>query len=439
MYKKRLIAAVLFVLGTSQAPAQTLCANNTSKLGCLIPTLYGPTGLTLPNPTHNAHFDSDFQSNFSPVNNALASQLTLLPLASPASGFTYAFDTAAGVYTRSAQSFGPILTERAETIGAGKLFLGFTYQRFNFSSIDGTDLHNLPSVFTHADEPPGVPSPFKRDIITTNNTVDMKVGQFTAFGTVGITDRIDVSVAVPMLDVKLAVTSDATIQRTTPPDPVAGQPHYFDPNDINGSTQARFTRSGTAAGIGDVTVRLKGTVLKGERSALALAADFRLPSGDELDFLGSGAIGFKPFVAASMRAGRVAPHFNAGFQWNGKSVLGGSIITGQKGKIPNQFIYGIGADVGANRRTTFAFDLLGQRVFNGSQVFTTTFSAPAPISRTFPQTGVRRSSFNITNFAVGVKYNLVDRLLITANLLTRLDDGGLRDRVIPLVGISYTF
>src|SRR5687768_9091419 len=70
------------------------------KLAFLIPNLFGPTGLTLPNPTHQAHFDSSFQANFGPFNTAIASQLTSLPIPSPASGLVYTFDKTLGVYTR---------------------------------------------------------------------------------------------------------------------------------------------------------------------------------------------------------------------------------------------------------------------------------------------------------------------------------------------------
>src|SRR3954453_2606367 len=90
------------------------------KLVFVIPNLYGPNGLTLNNPDHEAHFDSAFQANFGPLVSSIGSPLTSLPLPSPASGFTYTFDKSLGVYTRSAQSFGPILGERAETIGKEK-------------------------------------------------------------------------------------------------------------------------------------------------------------------------------------------------------------------------------------------------------------------------------------------------------------------------------
>jgi hypothetical protein len=40
---------------------------------------------------------------------------------------------------------------------------------------------------------------------------------------------------------------------------------------------------------------------------------------------------------------------------------------------------------------------------------------------------------------VGAKANLVDGLVFSTNLLIALNDGGLRERVVPLIGFSYTF
>jgi len=35
--------------------------------------------------------------------------------------------------------------------------------------------------------------------------------------------------------------------------------------------------------------------------------------------------------------------------------------------------------------------------------------------------------------------NLIDRLLLDANLLFALDDHGVRDKVTPLIGFEYSF
>src|SRR6478672_6822976 len=108
-------------------------------LATLFTNLYGPHGLvvdseaTLPGEQpHSAHFNSDFQSNFSQFGTALVSQLVTVPLPSPASGFTYEFDPSLGVFHRTTQSFGPILAERAETVGVRRVSMGFASQRFTF-------------------------------------------------------------------------------------------------------------------------------------------------------------------------------------------------------------------------------------------------------------------------------------------------------------------
>ena len=69
-------------------PLEGQTPSSSAKLAFLIPDLYGPGGLTLPNPDHEAHFDSSFQQNFGPFNSAVASQLSALPIPSSASGFT---------------------------------------------------------------------------------------------------------------------------------------------------------------------------------------------------------------------------------------------------------------------------------------------------------------------------------------------------------------
>ena len=137
--------------------------------------------------THSAHFNSAFQSNFTQFNIALASQLTSLPLPSPASGFTYRFDAATGTFVRSTQSFGPILTDRAETIGRGRFAFGFNFQHFSFDQLEGIDLTRVPSVFTHDDFQLGGG---RADVVTTANAIDVSVGQWTGALTYGLTDRL---------------------------------------------------------------------------------------------------------------------------------------------------------------------------------------------------------------------------------------------------------
>jgi len=51
------------------------------------------------------------------------------------------------------------------------------------------------------------------------------------------------------------------------------------------------------------------------------------------------------------------------------------------------------------------------------------------------------NSYNVTNASMGIKVLPISRLkfVITANVLVRLDDGGLGSKAVPLVGVGYTF
>ena len=153
------------------------------------PTLYGPKGLVVDSKavlpdgsTHSAHFNSAFQTEFTQFNIALASQLAAVSLPSPASGYTYAFDPTLGVFQRTTQSFGPILSDRAETIGKGKFTFGFNFQHFTFDTIEGVDLDDVPAVFTHDDAQLGGGRRRRHHV----NSIKTQVGQFNSFFTYGI-------------------------------------------------------------------------------------------------------------------------------------------------------------------------------------------------------------------------------------------------------------
>src|SRR5439155_9832213 len=127
----------------------------------------------------SAPFNSQFQTEFTQFNVSLASQLAAIPLPSPASGFTYSRDPGLGVLKRSTQSFGPIYTERADTIGKHKFSVGINYQRFAFHTIEGVDLGAVPAVFTHDNPAPGG----RADVVSTQNSIDISVDQATALFT----------------------------------------------------------------------------------------------------------------------------------------------------------------------------------------------------------------------------------------------------------------
>ena len=428
------LLAVALSLSGSMASAQ-----ESGKLALLIPQLYGPDGLhvesqaRLPDgSTHSAHFNSAFQAEFTQFNIALASQLAAVPLPTPASGFTYTFDASLGVFQRSTQSFGPILTERAETIGKRKLTFGITYQHFGFDSLEGLSLGSIPAVFTHDDSQLGGG---RSDLVATTNSIDASVDQTVAFLSYGLGSRLDLSVAVPFVTVDLAARSDAQVQRIgTAASPAT---HYYDDGSGGFGVAETYGRSGHASGIGDVIVRLKGTPVHNDSIAIALGVDGRIPTGDEEDLLGLGAFGLKPFAVLSFSQGRVAPHLNAAYMWNGKSVLAGDVAKGTKEDLPDQVQYAVGADVGVTKRLTLAFDFLGTYVIDSPRLVREVFTAAN--GQSFPQIGFVTESYHLASGSAGLKLNPFGRLLVDFNVLFKLDNAGLRDKVTPLLGIEYAF
>src|SRR5437764_5721749 len=113
----QLLFALAVLMGGVRLSAQACPTTSASSdLICVIPQLYGPNGLILPNVNHAAHFRSASLQSFSPLNTAIGQELSTLPIASPASGIVFTFDPSLGVMSRSTTSFGPIFTDRADTI-----------------------------------------------------------------------------------------------------------------------------------------------------------------------------------------------------------------------------------------------------------------------------------------------------------------------------------
>jgi hypothetical protein len=384
------------------------------------------------------------------------------------------------------------LTERGETIGRHRLYFGGTFQRFRFNKLDGVSLHDIPAVLpaVPGSAPAGAPQ-VGAQFLSTQNSVDIKINQFTFVATYGVTNRIDLSVAVPFIQVGFNVNSVVTINRIANTEPIlspgaAGQPpvisccsnggpgpygpvfaNYFDPKNPQGSTVRQFSNNqnspdiltnpaktgdlywdpsrNNAAGLGDVIFRVKGNLYRNERLSLALLTDVRIPSGDANNFLGSGALGLKPVAAVSVRTGPLTPHVNLGYQWNGSSVLGGNPYLGTSGKLPGFAIFSVGTDVGINKWLTASVDYLGQELINAPRVGTTSYTSPGPLAAT-GQAGTFATiapagnhTYNQSDTAFGAKINLVDRLLLTGNVIVALNEGGLRQRLTPLIALSYTF
>jgi hypothetical protein len=394
---------VAFALSAAAQTPTGCTGQQLNTAACLIPGLVnqslGQSGI------------GPFPANQPTGNGVLVSPLTSsLPLPSPASGVTYSFDSAAGVYVRSTESFGPLLAERAETIGRNHFDFGLTFQRFVFSEADGQNVKDL----TYAYLASGTTA------LVNRYDLGLTLDQFIMFANYGLSNRVDVSVALPISTVRYTGTLQTSI--------VGPQGQIF-------AGQAAATRE--ASGVGDLNIRVKGTLMRWEHAGLAVAADVRFPTGDAYNALGAGAYGIHPFLIYSFDYKKIAPHVNLGYQWNGSSILTGNIITGSTGHVPNQIPYAAGLDARVHKRVTLDFDVLGQEVIHaegllgGQTVLLPDGSSVNAVTFT-------RHSFNMTNGSAGVKVNPGGNFLVFFNLLFRMNSAGLRSNVAPLFGVSYT-
>jgi hypothetical protein len=456
--KARLMLALLCCLALATPVAAQAPPTRPTTLATLFGSIFGPSGLIVSSDevlvdgtTHAAHFNSAFQSDFRLVNIALTTQLASVPLPSPASGFTYQFDPATGTFARSARSFGPILADRGETIGRGRLAVGFSYQFFSFDRLDGVNLSSVPAVFTHDDHELGGG---RADVVATRNSIRANVSQMAAALTVGVTDRFDLALAVPVISTQLSLISNARIVRVgTGTDSTV---HYFrteDGLDGRGDTK-QFYAEGSATGIGDLLLRAKGTLVKRGASAPALGVDARLPTGDEENLLGAGAPGLRAFGAFSTQAGRFAPHVNVAYQWNGRSVLAGApedhadqTHSHDHGRglthgvhLPDHVLVAVGTDYSISDRLSVVVDMVGRRVMRSPRLSVYDFRAAGPAGEAvISDIRFDTASYWVQNSAVGFKANVATGLLMNFNLRFHLNGGGLSDRVAPLLGIEWGF
>jgi hypothetical protein len=393
-------------------------------------------------------------------NERYRSQLANFPLASSSGGFTWTTGKAAGVGVRRSNSFGPLFTERAQTIGARHFNLGFNFQYTSFDAFggEGLDDGSIRFYLPHTDccsaaaPPPSLLNPgFEGDLVEA--ALDLKISSqtYAFFATFGVTDKLDLGVAIPFSRVSLDATVNATILRLSTS--TASTVHTFEQGqDV---TTKSFGESGSAAGVGDITLRSKYNFLTNSTADLAVGIDLRLPTGDEQDLLGTGTTQAEIYLVASAPGDRWSPHMNVGFTISGSGntdpEVGGAY---EPLGMSHEFNYMGALEYIASPQLTLFGEVIGRTLFDAGRVEPDTLSflfvrqGATAIERsdTNPVTGepysqlaLRPGSLNLVLASGGLKFNVAPNLLISANALFPLTSGGLRDNFTIGFGFEYAF
>ena len=428
MKAKTLLLFISFLcLPTVYSFGQVDC-NTSTKLVCQFPFSAQTLSVFAAGTNSATSLAKAAEAVATPINASIATQLTQLPVPSATVGVVSLKQKGSDVGVPF-QNLGPVLTDRPDTVGKGHLFMGFSFQQFNFNALEGHDLGNIPIGFQY---PTGNVTSFD----AVNNKVTFQLNQYVGIATYGVSKKTDLSVVVPVNQVSLVVTTSG----------FQGYQYNAGSNSYGQifSPTTSVSSDGHSSGIGDVSILFKQMLMggSGSRSAIAVGATARFPSGDSLNYLGSGAFGGSAYGLFEYRA-RLAPHLKLSYQWNGNSQVM-DLQSAPNTRLPGGLQYAMGADLKVVRSLTAAVDILGNQFLNVPSFTLGTTDLPGPsgtggIPSTISSTNPIKATYTTANFSGGLKWSPKAHLLLYGNVLVQMNNVGLRSDPVPLFGIAYNF
>jgi hypothetical protein len=242
--------------------------------------------------------------------------------------------------------------------------------------------------------------------------------------TAGLTDFIDVGVAVPLVRTQVSGRTEAQIL------PFGSNAiHRFGGDAANPVLRATASTEGSATGIGDVAGRVKFNLGQSSRMGAALLAEIRLPTGDEEDLLGSGSTQFRALGLYSAQFGTLSPHVNVGYVARGDSRTQNDAV-----------LVGVAIDNLLSDWATLAAGFESEL-----QVGENKFTLPAdiefdePFRRTVPATNVPNKGGDLLRASLGAKFTVRGGTVLVVNALLPLRDVGLQPDFIWTVGLDLPF
>lgn len=390
--KRALIACAGLLAIASALPAQ---AETTGNVRDLIGDLYGGQGITLDPDVigHVAHFSAASSAALNNLGSIISSNISTYSFNSTVAAVS--FDVEQGVPVRTQESLGPILAERARTIGRGRLNIGASYALIEYKQLNGRSLSDLTLDLAHEDVPGDIP--YEHDIIRLNLDLNLRQQRLAFFATFGLTDNIDLGLIVPIVETRGSVSSTAEIVPFLP-----GTPHHF-----GGDAMPEDSNKANATGLGDISLRAKWHITEGMDTPVeaALIGQATFATGDEKDLLGTGSNTILVGAAVSGSLGRFSPHLNVGYE---------QLFDDDSTLFKRSNVRAVaGFDVSATPRLTFSAEVLGRWLTKGP---------------------------NFYDFAVGGKWEAFKGVPFTANIVLPINrNTGLRPDYVLMFGAESTF
>jgi hypothetical protein len=355
------------------------------------------------------------------VAQALALEVATAPAASSSAGLTYTFDLSTRTFARRAGTFGPAFSERAVTIGRGKLSGGVSFLHRSYDKLEALDLERF-DVFRFREGTLPITSS-RLELIAKTETL-------AGFATYGLAEHVEIGVVVPYVRIS-----------------VKGTARIFDQRD---EELQRVFLNAASDGVGDIGIVSKwhfwsskpDSDQSNRQVALAAAAGVRLPTGDSEGLLGLGLTRTTLSFIGSANAGRLSAHVNAGYEFWSDGIEVPKDFLGQTSiRAKDQVLYSAGFEWEAHPQLSAMFDVLGSYLRGAGGVGYQPFTFPP----NFANVAGAEALIAVPNgvhrviLVPGAKWNAFRSLLLTMNALVTVTSGGLRSNLTPVVGAEWGF
>ena len=332
------------------------------------------------------------------ITRSLLVSLTSVPLASSSSGFLYRLNPTLGTMERTTQSFGSFFVERALTAGEGQASIGISVFTSGFDRLGDLQLRDG-SLITVANQFRDEDAPFDTEALA----LRIRSNTMTVFGNVGVTDRLDLGAALPLIH--LSVEGERL-------------------NVYRGDPFLQASGEASASGVGDAAFRAKYTLARSESAGFAAAAELRLPTGDEANLLGAGKAAYRFLGIGSLEDGRLTVHGNGGV------VFGG---------ISSELNFAGAASFALRPRVTVSGELLVRRVNDLHDLEFVSAEHPTASGVDTLRLVQSENAVTVARAVAGLKWNVNGRLVLGGHVAFPVIRHGLTAPITPTFALEYAF
>jgi len=204
----------------------------------------------------------------------------------------------------------------------------------------------------------------------------------------------------------------------------------------------RSSSSDDATGPGDLQLRTKYLLGRGDQLRYAAGFALRVPSGDEDDFQGIGDVTLTPSAVVSYLFGSNDAHLSLGFETNADDL--------ERSRVA----YGTGVSLGLHERLTVNVDIIGTSQFVDDDITIHVADRPQDVSE-----GARRFGSGVSivpsdggtdlittidridnvDVTVGFKVNVYKTAVLFGSAIVPLTSDGIQADVIPAGGVEVSF